>query len=239
MKLDKNEIVFASMTPKEALEFTKGDPEKIKFLRGVKAKARRIEAPKKSTPNDMLKYIEHSIYAYGDGPKPKNFDEKYLNKILNNPKLAMSETPEEETEMLLGGEALEFMKWLKKNPDGTYNDWLKDKETGFKKDDFKIAAATENQQKEAEKLIEIEKKKMELDPFYIPEIIDPEEVKKAQVEENLFEKYLELLKAGELLPNTSFEMFEKNYHDFDTDVISKINKRVKEMKQSEGIARII
>ena len=33
-----------------------------------------------------------------------------------------------------------------------------------------------------------------------------------KVEANgLYDKYLELLKAGELLPGTSFEMFEKNY----------------------------
>ena len=47
MKLDKNEIVFASMSPKEALEFTGGyDKEKIKFLRDVKAKAQKIDAQK-------------------------------------------------------------------------------------------------------------------------------------------------------------------------------------------------
>ena len=63
--------------------------------------------------------------------------------------------------------------------------------------------------------------------------------KKVQVEENLIEKYLELLKAGELLPGTSFEMFEKNYTDFDTDLISKINKKVLEKKKKEGLPSIL
>ena len=242
MKLDKNEIVFASMSPKEALEFTGGyDKEKIKFLRDVKAKAQKIDEQKQmikvarqpnyngklfqklvkedekkyqdslkikpkilenninkkvSKPNDMLKYIEHSVYAYGDGPKPKNFDEKYLDKLLNN-KLAMSETPEEEAEMLLGGEALEFMKWLKDHPDSTYNDWLKDK-TAFSKDAFKLAAASDKQQEEAEKLIEIEKKKMQLDPLYIPEIIDPEEVKKEESMQDFMNRRVAELKEKEV-----------------------------------------
>ena len=74
--------------------------------------------------------------------------------------------------------------------------------------------------------------------------IDPggwasDEDKRVQVDENLFEKYLELIKKGELLPNTTFEMFEKNYHDFDTDIISRINKRVLDKKRSEGLAGII
>ena len=63
--------------------------------------------------------------------------------------------------------------------------------------------------------------------------------KRVQVEENLFEEYLRLLKAGELEPNTSFEMFEKNYLDFDTDVISKINKKVLEKKKAEGLAALL
>ena len=66
----------------------------------------------------------------------------------------------------------------------------------------------------------------------------PDEKKRVDAE-SLYEKYLELLKAGELLPNTTFEKFEKNYLDFDTDVISKINKRVKDKKKSEGLATLI
>ena len=78
------------------------------------------------------------------------------------------------------------------------------------------------------------------------ELVDPggwADEKKVQVEENLFEKYLELLKKGELLPGTTFQMFEKNYHDFDTDVISKIkkeiNKRIAAKKRTEGLAALM
>ena len=38
------------------------------------------------------------------------------------------------------------------------------------------------------------------------------------IEENLYEKYLELLKAGELLPNMSFKEFEKNFNAMDVQV---------------------
>ena len=31
-------------------------------------------------------------------------------------------------------------------------------------------------------------------------------------------------------------MFEKNYHDFDVDIISKINKRIQDQNRLEGIA---
>ena len=34
-------------------------------------------------------------------------------------------------------------------------------------------------------------------------------------------------------------MFEKNYLDFDTDVISKINKKVLDQKRKEGLAAVI
>ena len=57
--------------------------------------------------------------------------------------------------------------------------------------------------------------------------------------ESWFEKYLELLKAGELLPNTTFEMFEKNFKDFDTDIISRINRDALKKKRQEGLASIL
>jgi hypothetical protein len=57
--------------------------------------------------------------------------------------------------------------------------------------------------------------------------------------DSLYEKYLELLKSGELLPGTTFQMFEKHYLDFDTDIISKIKKRVKDKKITEGLAAIL
>ena len=57
--------------------------------------------------------------------------------------------------------------------------------------------------------------------------------------DSLYEKYLELLKSVELLPGTTFQMFEKHYLDFDTDIISKIKKRVEDKKKTEGLAAIL
>ena len=74
------------------------------------------------------------------------------------------------------------------------------------------------------------------------ESIDPggwQDDRKVEIDKSLFETYLELLKAGELLPGTSFQMFEKNYGDFDTDAISKIKKRVEDKKKAEGLASIL
>ena len=36
-----SDLIFAAMDPKEALEFTEGDPEKIKLMRSIKAKVHR------------------------------------------------------------------------------------------------------------------------------------------------------------------------------------------------------
>ena len=75
------------------------------------------------------------------------------------------------------------------------------------------------------------------------QVIDPggwasDEDKKVEAE-SLYEKYLELLKGGELLPGTTFQMFEKNYLDFDTDVFTKIKKRVRDKKKAEGLATLL
>ena len=43
-------------------------------------------------------------------------------------------------------------------------------------------------------------------------------------EEGLFEVYLQMIKAGELLPNTSFRDFEKNYPNLDIDITKKRKK---------------
>lgn len=80
--------------------------------------------------NEMMSYLLRPATKSPQKGSPKN------KKILNNKntKIAMSETPEEEAEMLLGGEALEFLKWLKEHPNQTYNDWLKDKSASVKED---------------------------------------------------------------------------------------------------------
>ena len=80
--------------------------------------------------NEMMSYLLRPATKSPQKGSSKN------KKILNNKntKIAMSETPEEEAEMLLGGEALEFLKWLKEHPNQTYNDWLKDKSASVKED---------------------------------------------------------------------------------------------------------
>ena len=71
------------------------------------------------------------------------------------------------------------------------------------------------------------------------ETLEEEKKRRTQVEENLMDKYLELLKAGELLPGTTFEMFQKNFYDFDTEVFTKIKKRANEKKRVEGLAALL
>ena len=57
-----------------------------------------------------------------------------------------------------------------------------------------------------------------------------------EMEEDVYGKYLELLKNGDLAPNTSFERFEKLYHDFGVDIISK-KKRLNDQILSNAIAK--
>ena len=189
-KLTNNELIFASMNPREALEFTNGDKEKIKFLREVKAKQRALEH------KNVLQYINDKNIIYGD-----------------------KKASEEETEKAIRRENIRDKKLEK------YFIAEKPKPTKPKPIPFPQSA---------DEFMELNDMLDTIDPSWWL----PDEKKRVDAE-SLYEKYLELLKAGELLPNTTFEKFEKNYHDFDTDVISKINKRVKDKKKSEGLATLI
>ena len=189
-KLTNNELIFASMNPREALEFTNGDKEKIKFLREVKAKQRALEN------KNVLQYINDKNIIYGD-----------------------KKASEEETEKAIRRENIRDKKLEK------YFIAEKPKPTKPKPIPFPQSA---------DEFMELNDMLDTIDPSWWL----PDEKKRVDAE-SLYEKYLELLKAGELLPNTTFEKFEKNYLDFDTDVISKINKRVKDKKKSEGLATLI
>ena len=189
-KLTNNEIIFASMNPREALEFTNGDKEKIKFLREVKAKQRALEH------KNVLQYINDKNIIYGD-----------------------KKASEEETEKAIRRENIRDKKLEK------YFIAEKPKPTKPKPIPFPQSA---------DEFMELNDMLDTIDPSWWL----PDEKKRVDAQ-SLYEKYLELLKAGELLPNTTFEKFEKNYLDFDTDVISKINKRVKDKKKSEGLATLI
>ena len=102
--------------------------------------------------NQMMAYltrpatpVEREKFNVGNKVEPKNIEK--TEKINNEKppiKMAMSETPAEEADLLLGSEAEQFMEWLKKNKDKTYNDWLKDKK----------ALLTEEQKKDP-KIIDI------------------------------------------------------------------------------------
>ena len=189
-KLTNNELIFASMNPREALEFTNGDKEKIKFLREVKAKQRALEH------KNVLQYINDKNIIYGD-----------------------KKASEEQTEKAIRREHIRDKKLEK------YFIAEKPKPTKPKPIPFPQSA---------DEFMELNDMLDTIDPsWWLPD------EKKRVDGESLYEKYLELLKAGELLPNTTFEKFEKNYLDFDTDVISKINKRVKDKKKSEGLATLI
>ena len=59
----------------------------------------------------------------------------------------------------------------------------------------------------------------------------------SEIEEDVYGKYLELLKGGDLTPGTSFEDFEKNYSNYDAKLIKKKND-LKEMRLSNAIAKI-
>jgi len=59
----------------------------------------------------------------------------------------------------------------------------------------------------------------------------------SEKEEDLYGRYLDLIKSGDLLPGTSFEKFEKNLSDFDTDIISK-KKRMDDKTLNNAIAKI-
>ena len=59
----------------------------------------------------------------------------------------------------------------------------------------------------------------------------------SEIEEDVYGKYLDLLKSGDLTPGTSFENFEKNYSDYDAKLLKK-KKAIKEMRLSSAIQKI-
>ena len=82
-------------------------------------------SPNKIPNQTQEDYINEILHTYEDGELNKN-NTNAIKKMQKNLKVA-SETPKEEADLLLGMEAEQFMKWLKKNKDKTYKDWLKDK----------------------------------------------------------------------------------------------------------------
>ena len=116
-----------------------------------------------------MRYLYNPTTQMLDDTEDKNFGKKVEAK--KDIKVAMSETPQEEAEMQLGMEAIELLKWLKKNPTKTYKDWLKDKK-----------AMLTDEQKKDPKIIDLEP--------YLPsfeDIIKKYEEEKKQDEQTLEE----------------------------------------------------
>ena len=107
-----------------------------------------------------------------DSPlEQRNFKDERIFRLA-------SESPAEEFEMEFDSLLREFKEWKEKNK-GTFKDFLKDNKDDVKVikiskilADRKVAAATEAQQEEAKRLWQLELKKMELDPYYIPDLIE-------------------------------------------------------------------
>jgi hypothetical protein len=87
--LSDNDLIFATMSPKEAMEWTGGkDKEKIKHLREVKHKARLQEAEnakQKARKETALERIERITWEHGENPKrPKHLDNKKIYSFENS-----------------------------------------------------------------------------------------------------------------------------------------------------------
>ena len=85
--LSDNDLIFATMSPKEAMEWTGGhDKEKIKHMREVKEKARKqlIENQKPRQEN-VLERIERVKYEHGETKqRPKHMDNKKVYSFEEN-----------------------------------------------------------------------------------------------------------------------------------------------------------
>tara|TARA_R110000824_G_scaffold181768_2_gene362617 strand:+ start:194 stop:757 length:564 start_codon:yes stop_codon:yes gene_type:complete len=117
-----------------------------------------------------MRYLYNPTSQTLDDTEDKNFGKKVEPK--KNIKVA-SETPEEEADLQLGMEAIEVLKWLKKNPTKTYKDWLKDKK-----------AILTDEQKKDPKIIDLEP--------YLPtfeDIIKKYEEEKKQEKEQTLEEF--------------------------------------------------
>ena len=74
----KDDVIFESLNPKQAAEFTKGDPARIKYMREVKANKKNM--------ND---HIVDTLNKYEDGPDIKQ-------QVINySPKKIKEATPEQ------------------------------------------------------------------------------------------------------------------------------------------------
>jgi len=94
--ISDHDVVFATMNPQEALNFTQGDPEKIKFMRQVKTqnrkqqeydkkKAERIVPSKVSLDSSLDRMIDEPVRPILTVRRDPDLD-KGIVSILNLPK---------------------------------------------------------------------------------------------------------------------------------------------------------
>ena len=89
----KNDVIFQSMDPKEAAEFTKGDPEKIKLMREIKAqqKIEDFKAPIKQD-DPMTTWVKNTT-ALNKNPGAFKKEVKASEAIENQPGYEIDKDP--------------------------------------------------------------------------------------------------------------------------------------------------
>ena len=89
----KNDVIFQSMDPKEAAEFTKGDPEKIKLMREIKAqqKIEDFKAPIKQD-DPMTTWVKNTT-ALNKNPGAFKKEVKASEAIENQPGYKIEDDP--------------------------------------------------------------------------------------------------------------------------------------------------
>jgi len=134
----------------------------------------------------------------------------------------------------------EFENWIAKRPsrkesDGAWAKFVADNQEAVRKD--KLVAKARAEAKAKKKMSALDWIDFNI-ATYEPDIATPKQKEKLEnlkifknninnrvatkpTEEGLFEVYLQMIKAGELLPNTSFKDFEKNYPNLDIDITKK------------------
>ena len=148
------------------------------------------------------------------------------------------------TEEKKGFNQKEFENWIAKRPsrkesDGAWAKFVADNQEAVRKD--KLVAKARAEAKAKKKMSALDWIDFNI-ATYEPDIATPKQKEKLEnlkifknninnrvatkpTEEGLFEVYLQMIKAGELLPNTSFKDFEKNYPNLDINLTKKPLKK--------------
>ena len=218
MKIKEHDSMMAYLTRKPNILSNNINSKKISHTgRPGFAKGTKSDTKVMSNNGKMLQYINDMNIVYGDKKASKEETEAAAKRVESRSEESKKMSLTDEYNFLYNKKSPKYYKnQIAKGPKPTPNG-----QTTLTSDDWNLI----------------------IDSTDFPyELFDDEWMKpkkRVQVEENLFDKYLELLKSGELLPGTTFQMFEKSYHDFDTDVISKINRKVLEKKKAEGLAALL